>query len=141
MTRALLLLALALALVPAAVAATSVTAPESGSSYESGKPYDLILQVRGRSVEIVSFSFPCKGEVTGRTSLNDFRLKRTKKGYRFNADASGIVTYSDEQGDENASTHISGRFSRTAGSLRGHLRVRSKRCGNTGNLSWRASPT
>ena len=133
-----LALVIALAVPLGAGAATTVKAPKSGSAYEGRAPYDVVLQVRGRSVEIVAFSFPC-GEVTGRTSLNDFRLKRTSKGYRFNADAHGIVTYSDEQQDENAETHISGRFTLNARKVRGHLRVRSKRCGNTGDLRWRAT--
>jgi hypothetical protein len=121
-----------------ALAATTVKAPKSGSEYQGPAPYDVVLRVSGRSVEIVAFDFPC-GEVTGRTSLSDFRLKRTTKGYRFNADANGIVTYSDEQQDENAKTHVSGRFALNAKTVRGHLRARSKRCGDTGDLKWRAS--
>ena len=136
--RSLLALALVIAVPATAMAATAPTAPKSGSTYEGPAPADVVLRVSGRSVEIVAFTFPCK-DVTGRTSLNDFRLKRTAKGYRFNADANGIVTYSDEQGDENARTHISGRFAMKAGSVRGHLRVKSKRCGDTGHLKWRAS--
>jgi hypothetical protein len=138
-TATFLVLALALWLAALAGAATTVTAPKSGSSYEGGAPHDVLLRVQGRSVEIVAFSFPCTSEVTGRTALNDFRLKRTSKGYRFNADGHGIVTHSDEAGDENAETHISGRFALNAKSVRGHLRVRSKRCGNTGDLKWRAT--
>jgi hypothetical protein len=136
--RSLLALVLVIAVPATAMAATAPKAPKSGSTYEGPAPYDVVLRVSGRSVEIVAFTFPCKG-VTGRTSLNDFRLKRTAKGYRFNADASGIVTYSDEQQDENAKSHISGRFAMNAKTVRGHLRVKSKRCGDTGDLKWRAS--
>lgn len=136
-------LAVAVALVVPAIAggATTVKAPPSGSEYAKAEPYDIVLQVQGRSVSIVAFSFPCpKAEdgVTGRTSLNGFRLKRTSKGYRFNADAHGNVTYSDEQADENATTHISGRFALNAKTVRGHLRVKSERCGDTGHLKWSA---
>lgn len=130
-------LALALAL-PAVAGAATVRAPKSGSEYRGSPPANVVLNVSGRSVEIVAFSFPC-GEVSGRTSLNDFRLKRTDRGYRFNADANALVTYSDEQLDENARVHISGRFTLKAHKVRGHIRVRSKRCGNTGNLDWRAT--
>jgi hypothetical protein len=49
------------------------------------------------------------------------------------------VTYSDEQGDENAKVHVSGRFALNAKTVRGHVRVRSKRCGDTGHLKWRAT--
>jgi hypothetical protein len=133
---------LAMGALPAAIAAelgsAAVNAPKSGSQYTSGSPSNVILRVSGRSVEIVAFSFPCR-EASGRTSLNDFRLKRTPKGYRFNADANGIVSYSDEQADENGKIHISGRFARSAKTVRGHFRVRTPRCGETGNLRWRAS--
>jgi hypothetical protein len=140
MSRRIASIGLAVLLVAAAVAsaATTVKAPKDGSTYEGKAPRDVVLRVAGRSVEIVAFSFPC-GDVSGRTSLNDFPLKRTPKGYRFNADATGIVTYSDDQGDENAKAHISGRFALDAKKVRGHLRVRSKRCGDTGDLRWRAA--
>jgi hypothetical protein len=139
---AVLALALALALPVAAGGATTKTvkAPKSGSEYGKVKPYDIVLQVQGKSISIVAFNFPCGSKgITGRTSMNDFRLKRTSKGYRFNADAHAAVTYSDELQDENATTHISGRFTRDAKTVRGHLRVKSKRCGDTGNLDWKAS--
>lgn len=131
-------LVLAVALTASAGAATTVRAPKSGSEYRSGSPSDVVMRIAGRSVEIVAISFPC-GDVTGRTSLNDFRLKRTTKGYRFNADAHGLVGYSDEASDQNADVHISGRFALDAKTVRGHIRVRSKRCGDTGDLKWRAA--
>ena len=139
---AALTLAVALVLAAPTLGATTVKAPKSGSTYGEEVPYDIVLRISGRSVEIVAFSFPCpkaEGGVTGRTSMNDFRLKRTTRGYRFNADAHGLVTYSDDQGDENATTHISGRFALNAKTVRGHLRVKSKRCGDTGDLKWRAA--
>jgi hypothetical protein len=128
-----LAIAAAISIPAAAPAATSAPkAPKSGWKYQ-GQPGDVILQISGRSVEIASFSFPC-GEAFGRTSVNDFRLKRTSKGYRFNADANGIVSYTDET-DGNAAVHISGRFSRDAKTVRGHLRAKSSRC-DTGDLKW-----
>jgi hypothetical protein len=137
---AALALAIALALPVSAGGATTVKAPKSGSEYGKVKPYDIVLQVQGKSISIIAFKFPCGSDgITGRTSLNDFRLKRTSKGYRFNADAHGNVTYSDELQDENATVHVSGRFTPDAKTVRGHLRVKSKRCGDTGNLDWKAS--
>jgi hypothetical protein len=136
--RTLLALALALAVaVPAvAPAATSAPrAPKSGWLYR-GQPGDVELRISGRSVEIASFSFPC-GDVYGRTSVNDFRLKRTTKGYRFNADAHGLVTYTDET-DNNATVHISGRFAMDAKTVRGHIRAKSSRC-DTGYLKWKGA--
>ena len=130
--------ALVLVTVAAGVAAASVRAPRSGATYTGPSPNDAFLRVSGRSVAILALSFRC-GDVSGRTSLNDLRLKRTSRGYRFNADANGNVTYSDDQPDENARVHVSGRFSESARTVRGHIRVRSARCGDTGNLRWRAS--
>ena len=131
----LIALALAVAVPAVAPAATQPKAPKSGSRYV-GQPGDVVLQISGRSVEIAAFSFPC-GDVYGRTSVNDFRLKRTKKGYRFNADANGLVSYTDET-DSNAEVHISGRFSMNAKTVRGHLRVVAKRC-KTGDLKWKGT--
>jgi hypothetical protein len=136
--RLLALLALALAVAVPAVATGASRppkAPKSGWSY-NGQPGDVILRISGRSVEIAAFSFQC-GDVYGRTSVNDFRLKRTTKGYRFNADANGIVTYTDET-DGNAEVHISGRFSLDAKTVRGHVRVESARC-ETGNVKWKGA--
>jgi hypothetical protein len=128
----------ALAAVPAPVlAASDVRAPKSGSEYRSGPPSDVVLRVAGRSVEIVAISFPC-GNTFGRASLSDFRLKRTDRGYRFNADANAIVSYANEKPDENGAVHISGRFARDARTLRGHIAVKTRRCGSTGTLSWKA---
>ncbi|MEA2472997.1 MAG: hypothetical protein QOE06_912 [Thermoleophilaceae bacterium] len=132
-----ILLALALPVASAVAAAPAVRAPKSGSQY-AGSPGDVLLSVSGRSLELMAFSFPC-GTASGRTSLNDFPLKRTSAGYRFNADAHGSITYSDGYPDENGEVHMSGRFALNAKTVRGHLRVKSKRCGDTGNLRWRAA--
>lgn len=137
-TRALAaVLALALSATAAEAQTTTVRAPKSGSVYRSGAPSDVFMRIAGRSVEIVSLNFPC-GDVMGRASLNGFRLKRTSKGYRFNADANGLVGYSDEAPEENGRLHISGRFTVDAKRVRGHIRAKTKRCGDTGDLKWRA---
>lgn len=135
---AAIVLAMAIVGATAAAQTTTVKAPRSGSVYVSGEPSGVFMRIAGRRVEIVSVSFPCKDDVFGRASLNDFRLKRTDKGYRFNADANGLVGYSDEGPDENGRLHISGRFAVDAKQVRGHIRVRTKRCGDTGHLRWRA---
>jgi hypothetical protein len=138
MTRiALVICAAVLAAMPATAAAATVKAPKSGSSYESGPPFSVLVQISGRSVEIAAFNFGCK-DVFGRTSVNDFRLKRTEKGYRFHAAAKAIASYSDGT-DENVSVRFSGRFSRSAKTVRGHLRVKSTRCSDTGYFRWRAA--
>ena len=138
MRRLLLALVVAALLAPAAVpAATAPKAPKSGSVYRSGAPSSVFLRVAGRSVEIVAISVPCDGTLA-RGSLNGFRLKRTPKGYRFNADAHGLIGFADEAPDENGALHVSGRFTRDAKRVRGHIRVRSPRCGDTGDVDWRA---
>ena len=139
MTRIRLLIALlVVAAVPAAAFAQTVKAPKSGSQYTSDPPSDVLLRVAGRSVEIVAISFPCKN-TTARTSLNDFPIKRTDRGYRFNADANGLVSFENGKPEQNGAVHISGRFSLDAKTVRGHIRVKVKRCGDTGNLKWRAA--
>lgn len=135
--RFLTIAVLLLALPAGATAATTVKAPKSGSSYESGEPYYVLLQISGRSVEIAAFSFGCK-DTFGRTTVNDFRLKRTSKGYRFNADAKALASYADDS-NENVTLHISGRFSLSAKTVRGHLRVKSPKCGDTGYFKWRGA--
>lgn len=133
--RPLVALAIALAIPAGAAAATKpVKAPKSGSEYV-GVPGDIFLRIASKRVEIVAFSFPC-GDVWGRTSMNDFRLKKTEKGYRFNADSHGLASYTDGT-DENVELHFSGRFARDAKTVRGHMRVVSPRCGNIGDLEWK----
>lgn len=140
MTRVRLLVALVLvAVVPAAaLAQTTFKAPKSGSQYTSDDSREVVLHVSRKSVEIVAMTFPCKN-TTGRTSLNDFPIKLTSRGYRFNADANGIVSYANGKPDENGKVHISGRFAADAKTVRGHIRVKTRRCGDTGNLKWRAA--
>jgi hypothetical protein len=131
-------LALALAVPVAAGVASDpvVRAPKSGSQYEGSR--QSFLQISGRSIEIMAFRFPC-GDTVGRTSLNGLRLRRTPRGYRFHIDSHGLVTYGDDEPDENAAVHVGGRFSRNARTVRGLVRVRTPRCGGTGRLRWRAA--
>ena len=139
MTRTRLLVALVLvAVVPAAAVAQTFKAPKSGSQYTSDDSRMVVLTVSGKSIEIVAMTFPCKN-TTGRTSLNDFPIKRTSRGYRFNADANGSITYGNGKPDQNGTVHISGRFAADAKTVRGHIRVKTRRCGDTGDLKWRAA--
>lgn len=139
MRRSLVLTALVPVLAIAAPAA-GVTAPKSGAKY-SGKTeqaHRIDLSVRGKSVEYVSFRFNCGRKAIGATGLQDIPLKRTSKGYRFEVDAHASMSFSDEQPDENAAVYVRGRFSGTARSVRGLVRVKSERCHDTGYISWRA---
>jgi hypothetical protein len=133
-------IAAATALVPLAATATSVAAgkvkaPKSGTY--TGYPGAMTLYVSGKSISLAAFSFKC-GDTHGRTSLNAIKLKWTKKGYSFSLKAHGNVTYSDDQPDQNGTVNISGRFSKTGKSSAGLYRVKTPRCGSTGDVKWRA---
>lgn len=130
-------LALVLALVVASAADAAVRPPRSGSQYQAAA-HHIFLQISGRSIEIIAFSFRC-GDATGRISLNALKLKRSRRGYRFYFVTHGLATYSDGEPDENAEVHIRGLFTRDARAVRGRFRVETPKCGNTGRLRWRAT--
>jgi hypothetical protein len=134
---AVALLGLALAAGANAAGEPAVRAPRSGSQYH-GVAHHVTLRIAGRSIEIIAFSFPCRA-TSGRISLNDIRLRRSSRGYRFYTITHGLVTYSDGKPDENAEVHIRGLFTRDARLVRGRFRVTSPRCGDTGRLRWRAT--
>jgi hypothetical protein len=125
----------ALAGTAPSLAASTVKAPKSGTY--TGYPGAMTLYVSGKSLSLVAFSFKC-GQAKGRTSLNDVKLKKTKKGYAFSIKAHGNVTYSDDQPDENGAVNFSGRFSKSGKSSAGVFRVKTPRCGSTGDVKWRA---
>ncbi len=140
-----LLAALAIALVPVAAAraagleAATVRAPKSGKyAGVTGQDQKLTLYVSGKSVQIVAFKFACGRKAIGSTSVQAIPLKRTDEGYRFKTSANSIVSYSDEQPDENGPVYLRGRFSRSGKSVVGLLRVQTKRCHDTGYVDWHA---
>jgi hypothetical protein len=128
-------LAVVLALAAAAPVAGAVKPPRNG--LYRGSPGKIELYVSGRSIDIAAFSFKC-GATTGRMSLNDIRLRRTRKGYSFRLSAHGTISFEDGSSDENGEARIRGRFSRTGRSARGTFRVSSPRC-RTGDVRWRAT--
>jgi hypothetical protein len=113
-----------------------VKPPKSGQY--KGARGTLLLFVSGKSIDIAAFDFDC-GKATGRTSLNAIPLKWTRRGYKFDIDTHGNASYSDGQADENATVAFKGRFSRSGRSVRGSLRVRTPRCGDSGDVHWRAN--
>ncbi|MEA2438118.1 MAG: hypothetical protein QOF65_2674 [Thermoleophilaceae bacterium] len=124
--------------LPAAVdAATSVKAPKSGkfkATTAVGK-HPVTLYISGKSIQLIAIEFRCK-ETLGRTSINDIKLTKTKRGYKFSIAAHGIVSYADEGTDENGAIGISGRFAKGGNKVTGVLHVKTPRCGGTGNLKW-----
>jgi hypothetical protein len=130
-----------LALVPIADAARhKVKVPRSGHFHgdPEGRPMDLYTS--GKTIDLAAFDFKCRNVkgVRGRTSINDIRMKWTKKGYRFGLNTHGNITYSDEQSDENGAISFWGRFTPAGNRVKGTYRVKSSRCGSTGTVEWRA---
>jgi hypothetical protein len=110
-----------------------VKAPKSGEyDGQTGQQRDITLVTSGSVIQLASIQFRCSDTVNGVTNLNYVAMKRTAKGYAFSIKAHGSVTYSDGRPDENAEVDLSGRFSRTGRTARGHIRVKSPRCGGTG---------
>jgi hypothetical protein len=128
----------AVVLVPAAVATqqAKVKVPRSGKY--TGKPGKLTIYTSGKSIDLVSFQFKCRN-TTGTTSLNSIPLKKSKRGYRFAIKAHGSVEYADQGAPENGAVQISGRFSPAGSSAKGILKVKTRRCGSTGDINWRAA--
>jgi hypothetical protein len=124
--------------LPAATGAATVKAPRSGK-YEGAttRKRPLTLYTTGKAIDLAAFQFDCKATV-GKGSLNDIRLRKSAKGYRFAIRARGSISFTDEGPDENAAIAISGRFSRDGKTVRGVLRVKSHRCGDTRKVRWSA---
>jgi hypothetical protein len=145
-SRAMATLAVAaLAAIPAAAGAAqlqsaTVKAPKSGAKYtgQTAHKLDLTLSISGKSVQIVAFQFACGRKTTASTSLQAIPLKRTDDGYRFKISTNGIVSYADQQPDENAAIAVRGLFSRSAKTVSGLLRVKTPRCHDTGYVKWSA---
>jgi hypothetical protein len=140
MTRLALLICVALLVaLPAATAgAATVKAPKG--TYEGAAPTDALLQASKKAISIAAFSFRCSSTVYGRTSLNEIPVKKTDRGYRFSIVTKAIASYTDES-NENVSIELSGRFATNAKTVSGRLRVKSKKCGDTGRVKWSAART
>lgn len=146
MRRLALLAGLALvASIPVGAGAASIekaspTAPKSGTTYSGSTEEDerITLRIARRSIEIAAWRFRCGNKAIGITSLQALPLRYSETGYRFKLSTSGIVSYSDEQPDENAVIAFRGRFSRSAKTVTGLFRVKTKRCHDTGYVEWRA---
>lgn len=125
-----------LALAAPAGAAAKVKAPNG--SYAG--PRDLVMQVSGKTIDLLAFDFPCKRHPKGhgRTSLNSIPLRKSSEGYKFSIKLHGIVTYSDEHVDENGFTAISGQFGRRGRTAKGRFMESTRHCGKTGKLKWSA---
>jgi hypothetical protein len=122
----------------AVAAAAKVRVPKSGEYRGMPRGKDLTAVVSGKEIQIIAFSFKC-ADTVGRTSLNSIKLKKTRKGYKFALDAHGNISFKDEKPDENGRINVAGRFAADGKSARGTYRVRSRRCGDTGTIKWRAT--
>jgi hypothetical protein len=142
-TTVCVLAAISAALVPAAWGARKpvVKPPSSGAKYTgvTDDKQKVSLFPSGKALQIFALDFVCVGKVVGSTSLEAIKLTRTDTGYKFSIRAHGIVSYKDGKADENAAINVSGRFSRSARSVTGRVRVRSPRCRSTAFHDWHAA--
>ena len=119
----------------------AVHAPKPGAMY-SGSTEErqrVSLRIGRRTIAIAAFRFRCGRKTIGITSLEAIPLRRGDRGYRFKVSTAGIVSYEDEQPDENGVIAFRGDFSASAKTVTGLLRVKTPRCHDTGYLEWRAS--
>ena len=123
--------------VGALAAKNTVKAPKSGTyTGPTAQKRHVTVYISGKTVMLVGFDFKCQG-TDGQTSLNDIKLKKTSKGYKFALKAHGSITFKDEQPDENGRVDVAGRFTRSGKRAAGYFRVRSNRC-HTGAVEWTA---
>jgi hypothetical protein len=123
--------------VGALAAKNTVKAPKSGAyTGPTAQKRHVTISISGKTVQLVGFDFKCEG-TDGATNLNDIKLKRTTKGYKFALKAHGSITFTDGQPDENGRVDVAGRFTRSGKRATGYFRVRSSRC-HTGPVQWSA---
>ena len=79
-----------------------------------------------------------RGKYNGVTGLQNLKLKKTKKGYKFGDGAQSTVAYTDDT-DEEGTVAVVGRFSKNAKAVSGALRVKTDRCGDSGTVKWIAT--
>jgi hypothetical protein len=121
-----------------ATGATSPAKPRDGKyAGRTGEGRKLTLVIDGGGVQYVAFRVTC-GKGAGATSLQSISLVRSATGYRFKLDAHALVGYSDNRPDENGAVLAEGRFSPSARTATGRVRVRAPHC-RTGYVAWRAS--
>ena len=119
-------------------ASPPVRTPKSGNYVGQTKQRrPLALNTAGSNVRLVEIHFKCGDTgADGATVLNDIDMRRTFKGFAFGLRAHGSVDYSDGYPSENAEVDISGLFTRSGSKAYGHVRVKSPRCGGTGQVPW-----
>jgi hypothetical protein len=139
-TRTAAAVAVALLVLAAPVYAAAV-APKSGATYkgETSQGEKVTLVISGKSVQILAFDFQCGKKSRASTSVQDLKITLTDGRYRFDTSTNGIVSYADEQPDENGKIDARGRFSKSAKTVSGLLRVQTKRCHSTGYIKFSAS--
>jgi hypothetical protein len=116
-------------------AAAEVRKPRAGTTF-TGSPGRVELAVGASGLDLVAFSVRC-GKTTARTALNGVALTRTRRGYELAFRGRAGFTYADDDGGADGSVTLAGRFSTTARSASGTIRVRLARCG-TRQVRWTA---
>ena len=97
----------------------------------------VTLSVAGPTISTAAFNFACR-RTTGRTTLNEIRITRSRGRWRFSIRTHGSATYADDHPDENVRVRFSGTFSRNEARVTGTFVVRSPHCGSTGEVQWSA---
>jgi hypothetical protein len=123
------------------IAEAKIAGPKSGATYVgtyASRGHLEIAVATSKSLRYIALRFPCKGTVTGATTLQDITVKKGKTGYSFSILTYGGVTYSDDQRPDNAKVNIAGAFNRTGKRVAGTVRVKTPRCGDSGSKKWSA---
>jgi hypothetical protein len=140
------LTAAALAVTPLAAPAVSgaakskVVAPKGKYKGATEQKGNLILNISKdrKYVKVIFFQIACDDEANGATGLQNLKLKKTSKGYKFGGGATSTVVYTDDT-DAEGPVAVSGKFSKNGKTASGFLRVKTDRCGDSGPVKWIAT--
>jgi hypothetical protein len=115
-----------------------VKAPKKSARYQGlAGDHRLILEIsgNGRQVKLVFFEITC-GEGTAATGLQNIALRKSRSGYGFGAGSRSTLVFEDDSYEEDVVVAVVGEFARNGKRISGLLRVKSERCGDTGNVKW-----
>ncbi len=125
-------------------AAAKVLLPPKNAKYNgvTGQNNGLILNVsrNRKSVKLIGFRVACGDDQggIGVTGLQNLKLTKTSKGYKFKGTARSAVSFADGTSEIGA-VGVSGKFSRNAKTAAGNLAVITERCGSSGAIGWFAA--
>lgn len=120
------------ALAAPAGAATAVKRPSGKYNGATAQEGNLVINIskNRKFVKLIGFQFYCDDQASGVTGLQNLKLKKTSKGYKFSGAASSAATYSDDAPAEDGTVRVSGRFSKNGKAATGKFSVSTPRCGD-----------